>query len=318
MKQEDKVNLYGYLRNYIIQMNKHDDYINYYELFGLDRNLSISELKRQIKEKKIQKLFHPDQEMYIEDFFKPFFQEGYGFVPDMIQIFSDEEKKVQYDNMLDEKISVNKDEQVEIDEKEALEEAIVTTIKKYGLNNGYLALQYSLKGDFSRVTRDNGNRYILGSIGKDKIMEIVNGEEENVMEENKDNIVADYLNKITNKSLVIKEKIDSFYNVCMETIKEKDMYPTSFDLDNAIYAYIEEGYPDLFSNGNNARDEFLNNNIYSEDVIVLMNLKIHSSLGKDDSIYLFSNMIRKPIEEQCKVFSSIMKKEVEKQQNQTK
>lgn len=316
MKQEERMELYGYLRNYIIQKDEHDDYVDYYKIFGFNRNMTIDELKQGIKDKKIIKLFHPDQESGLEAFFQPFFRESCDDIKDMIQIFSDEIKKQQYDGMLKEKENTTKVDLVEIDEKEALDKAIIDTINKYGFHNGYVALQKALRGDFHNITRDNGDRNIVSAIGKERLRNIVANERKDIMETNGDNIVAEYLNKVINSS-ELKTKADSFYNMCLQTAIEKVNNPSSCDVAQAIDIYTKENYPSGFSNRNNERDQFMENNINAMDIWLLVNLKVHDALGSKKTDYLFSNMTKVSKDAQYEAFGQIMDTDARKMQQQS-
>lgn len=312
------IETYKYMQNYMKQKETHEDYIDYYELFNLDKNITPEEFTKKIKNEKLHRIFHSDQENFVENIFKPTFKECSREFNNMLDIFTTEYKKSKYDQMLKEKQTPTKIDEQEIDEKKILEDAIIMTTQKHGFNNGYLALQYALRGDFSHISRDNGNRMALETIGKNRLREIVASERENIMERNGDNLVADYFHKLISKQ-PLKQQADTFYKLCMETVKEKNENPSSSSLENALTAYQEYNYPSAFSNRNNIRDEFLQGtNISNNDVWLLINIKIHNEYGQKQEECLFSNITKKSNEDQNRIFSEIIKKEVSKINAQNK
>lgn len=316
-KNKRLIETYKYMQNYIKQKEEHSDYIDYYEMFDLDKNITQEEFEKKVKQERLHTIFHEDLEQYVEDIFKPSFKECIKEFNNMLDIFTAGYKKSEYDKMLKEKKNTTKADVYEIDEKEVLEDAITKTIQKHGFNNGYLALQYALRGDFSRVSRDNGNRLVLQGIGKERLREIVADERENIMERNGDNIVAEYFHKLISKS-PLKEQVDSFYEVCKETIMEKQNNPNSATLEEAIKAYEDDSYPSLFSNRNSARDKFLQSSgITNRDVWILMCVKIHNEYGQKREECLFTNIANNK-EARNKVFDRIMQKEVKKSVQQSK
>lgn len=312
------IETYRYMQNYIKQKEVHEDYIDYYEMFNLDKNITAEEFEKKVKEEKLKAIFHEDQEQYVEDIYKPTFNECSREFNNMLDIFTTEYKRIEYDKMLKEKKNTRKTDVYEIDEKQVLEDAITITIQKHGFYNGYLALQYALRGDFSHVSRDNGNRLVLEHIGKERLREIVTEERENIIERNGDNIVSEYLYKLINKS-PLKEQADTFYDVCKETIKEKQINPNTSTLEEAIESYEEYNYPSLFSNRNNARDKFLQTSgITNKDVWILMCVKIHNEYGQKRDDCLFCNIANNSKKVRNKIFSEIMQKEAQKSMQQNK
>lgn len=341
MKEEEKKQVYQYLKNYIDQKEKHSNYIDYYELCDLSSNMSIEELQAAIKEKKLVKLFHPDQEGKFEDDLKLVFRECSDKVKDMVHVvFADDNHKIQYDNMLvqeknsreessfvyEEKQEENSKEESSfvyeekqekpftIQDENILERAIETTIYKYGFYQGYIALQKSARNDFSYVTKDNSSRELLSQVGSKKIKEIIKSNRLDIMETKSNSIVMDYYCKLISKS-GLREKANVFYNACLETAKKYDLKSDRYQTDYAISYYINDLNMDYFTNKNVDKNELCK--MPPQDIKILMSAKIHT-LGRKNPDYLFSNFSKKSSEEQIRLFAKEIKTEAKNIEQQRK
>lgn len=323
MKEEEKKQVYLYLQNYIYQKQKYDDYIDYYELCNLDEHMTIEQLQQQIKQKKLTKLFHPDQERTLDSEFQTIFRECSQQIQDMKNIFSSESLKYRYDSLLKQQKGNQKDTSNINDtqklsftkeEENHLERAIETTIYKYGFYQGYIALQKAARDDFSSVTKDNNSRELLKQMGSKKIKDIIKANRVDIMETKSNNIVMDYYNKIINKS-GLKEKAEVFYNACLETAKKYDLHADLYQTDYAISYYIEDLNMDYFTNKNVDKQELCK--LSPKDIQILISAKMHT-LSKENKEYLFSDFSKKSSEEQIRLFSKEIKKEARKIDQQKK
>lgn len=333
MKEETKKQIYQYLQKYLNQKQEHSEYIDYYELCNLNENMTIEQLQKEIKQKELTKLFHPDQEGYLDDEFQGVFRECSNKIGDMKNIFSNQQSKDRYDKELKEQKAINEelekrraskenttnwyqkkdDISITMEEKRYLERAIETTIYKFGFYQGYIALQKTLSDDFSMVTKENHARDLLKQVGTEKIRKIIEAEETDIMERNPNNVVMDYYCKIINKS-GLQEKAEVFYNACLQTALKYDLNGNC-QTDRAISSYIEDLNMNGFTNQNVDKQELCK--LSPQDFQLLMCVKMHS-LGKENPNYLFSNFSQQDREEQIKVFSETIKKEARNIANQRK
>lgn len=340
MKEETKKQIYQYLQKYLNQKQE-QDCIDYYELCDLNENMTIEQLQKEIEQKGLTKLFHPDQESYLDREFQGAFRECSSKIGDMKNIFSDQKSKNRYDKALkEEKASkeeskrrhkeeseeqkVNKentasryqekgDTPITSEEKKYLERAIETTIYKFGFYQGYMALQKALRGDFSMVTNENHSRDFLKQVGMKKIRKIIETEETDIMERNPNNMVMDYYSKIINKR-GLQEKAEVFYNACLQTALKYDLNG-NHQTDGAINAYMSSLDMNHFTNQNVDKQELCK--FSPLDVQMLMCVKMHH-FGKEKSNYLFSNFSQQDVGEQIVAFSGEIKKEARNIANQRK
>lgn len=317
--------VYKYLKKYIEQKEEHSDYIDYYELYDLDRNMSVSELKNEIKEKKLRILFHPDQVSSIEGYFKEAFKENSIEVLKMINILSDQNLRDRYDSELEEfkkKTYEDKDKHqsseyatVEYNEKD-LEIAMETTIYKQGFYNGYYALNMAIRDNYNYVTRENGARERVRKLGSDSIKRILYDKRKVIMEDQSLNCIMDYYNDIINKT-GLSERANSFYSMCLGTALIYDTVNDLGQLSFALGKFIDQNDSSAFFNYDNRKQDFQDSNINSYDAWILMMAKIHSKREENED-YSFANMSEKSHEQQIKTFSKIMIKEAKEQAEQRK
>lgn len=324
MNNKTKMEIYAYLKKYINQKNEHSDYIDYYDLYGLDSSLSVDQIQSLLKEKKLRKLFHPDQIAYLDDDFKEVFKINVDEVIEVENVFSSESSKLKYDNLLDKKkkeqqrddYTSNKDSVFTIQDEKDLERTIETTIYKYGFYQGYCALKRALKNDFSCITSDNNARNLAINLGSSKIKDILLSKKSDVMENDFDNVIMDYYSKLINKS-GLKDQADIFYNACNETVIKYDILTNVPQLDFAVSRFIETGKKDGFTKQNSSRELLESSNIQQKDAHVLMCAKMHS-ISKENSDYKCSNFTSKKLDEQINLFASEVKKEAKKIVNSQK
>lgn len=341
MNGKTKGQIYQYLQKYLNQKQEHSDYIDYYELCNLNEGMSIEQLQKEMKQKKLVKLFHPDQESYLDPEFQGAFRECSSKIEDMKNIFSDQSLKARYDKELQEKKSNNEElkrhyeEELErqqtsrerntndykrqndmlitTEERKHVERAVETTIYKFGFYHGYIALQKALRGDFSMVTNENHGRDLLKQVGVQKIRKIIEAAAD-IMESNPNNMVMDYYCKVINKS-GLQEKAEVFYNACFQTSLKYDLGNDVHQTEGAISRYIETLDMNAFTSQNVDKLEFAK--LSPQDVKMLICAKMHS-LGKTNPDYLFTNFAQNNSVQQVKLFASEIQKEARKAADQRK
>lgn len=320
MNSKKKIEIYTYLKRYIEQKEEHEEYIDYYELFDLDRNMSLEKLNKKLR--KIKKLIHPDQVEFIESSFTPTFIEVTEEVLNMTNIFSRTDLKSQYDQSLDkmkEKPKSKEYSQVEItkSDEDKLERVVETMIYKNGFYPSFRTLGVISSTDYYiNVTRENKARSLAQELGKEKIALIIKNKRKDIMEENPNNMLMDYYLQVMNNP-GIKAQADIFYNACFITSKKYDKSETSQQLPRAIDLYMVKNSAEGFTNSLNSRDCFEKSNLNSNDIFILMLAKIHSK-REENFEYSYSNMIKKSPNEQIDTFTKIIRQEVIASQNNRK
>lgn len=339
MNEETKKQIYQYLKNYMSQKQEHSDYIDYYELCNLDESMSIEQIQKKINQKEFLKLFHSDQENYLDREFQSVFRECSNTIGNMQSTFSNQISKAYYDKELKEKKARNEelkrryekdlekqktrkkntvqekdDIPITMEEKKYLERAVETTIYKFGFYHGYMALQMALRNDFSKITNENHGRDLLKQVGVQKIRKIIEAEETNIMESNPNNMVMSFYSKIINKS-GLQEKADVFYNACLQTALKYDLENNAQQTEGAIFKYISCLNMDRFTNQNVDKLELAK--LSPQDVQTLIWIKMHN-LGKEKSDYLFSNFTKDDQAEQVKLFAKQIQKEAKNIASQRK
>lgn len=192
--------------------------------------MSLDEIKKEFRKK--EKYLHPDQISFIDEEFKYVFKKCSDEFIKAKNVFSDEQKKKQYDHNLEtekmktekmkiDNVNINKS-YFKDDDAKILESAIETTIYKYGFYQGYTALQNAVRNDFSYIVCENGARGKAQGLGSNRIKEIIYENRKDVMENKADNLVMDYFSNLIEKSGLC-EKADSFYDMCTSTIQKYDL-----------------------------------------------------------------------------------------------
>lgn len=313
MNNETIRQIHVYLKNYVEQKHDHPDYIDYYEMFDMDSSMSLDEIKKNLKDKKIRKLFHLDQAAYLDKEIVDVYMESIDEVTEMNSVFANERLKKQYDEKLNSrKQSKEKPQEEKIQDEDLnwqetiiLDNAIRNTIDKYGFYQGYMALQHALKNDFSLITNDNNFRTALSDIGTEKVREIVFSKRVDIMETDSNNIAMDYFSRIIEEKQY-NFKRDCFSNMCMETAIKYDVKQGINQLGSAIDRFINENNPYGFTNNNGARDTFIRNEIKPKDAWILMCSSMHRK-GYDKPECLFSNYSKISLTRQIDMFSTDVK-----------
>lgn len=310
MSDKTRNDIYEYIQKYLHQKQKHD-YIDYYELFGLNEETTIDEIQKELKIKKVRKLFHPDQIAYIESIFKDTFNECVSTVINAEKVFSSDLEKMKYDSQLAENKKLYKNFEITTKEKNMLETAIITTVFEKGFYNGYKALKKAVNNDFSSITPENNSRKMAENLGSSLIKKILNSEKKDIMNTDMNDIIMDYYLKIIDKT-GLKEKADTFYDICIETVENPNI-----DAYNSIYESFQKQKLNILSRDKTLRKNFKNLNFTKSDVSILMLSKLHSKSSNNEK-YKFSNTITKKRSDITEMFVDQIKNEInQKNENKT-
>ena len=309
---ERKIELYGYLQNYMKQKENHEDYIDYYELCGFHNKMSIEELYKKMRN--VKRVLHPDQTCYVEEIFQQSFLELTEKVKDMEEIFSNFRLKEEYDSFLEQK--KNHRENV-IQDEEKLKETMKIIVNQKGISGGLTSLMNIVFLDrYEEIPTDHSIRKSLEGLGKDRIISMIKSKNKDIMEQNLANMVMNYYIDILDQTDQ-KKGLDSFYQVCVNTSKKYDKTEENYQLENALIRYISTQNTDGFTNEQGGRIHFINSNLNPNDISILMLVKIHEH-RKEDENYSYANMLKQSFDKQITTFSKVIKMEVEKDKTSSK
>ena len=236
--------------------------IDFYQLFELDKEMNLMELKKDIKNKRIRVMFHPDQLGIVPDEYKATFQKICDSIPELDNVFYSKENRSKYDQELeaakekaDETIQ-EEPETVEItsEDKSKLEQAIIQTANKYGWEHMVKSLvEVILNNNAVRFTRDGNARDMINELGQEKIRDIVLSASYNDIDANADlsaeQIAANYITEIFRTNQVLRTSADALTEALDQTA-------TKYSWSHAYVAmknYVELDDPNWITGKENAR-----------------------------------------------------------------
>ncbi|MDD6223457.1 MAG: hypothetical protein PUB18_00445 [bacterium] len=261
-------------------LSKYDDsrnVVDYYQLYGLDKNMTSEELTNQIKQQRLQVLFHPDQIHFIPAEYHVKYQKMIENTKLAINAFSSKKNKDAYDAKLAESIqnieqnakhyrsqntNFNKDKDlnqtVDLDEMR-LRTAVIITTEKYDLNWVMNALCRVIRDDNYRgFTREQGVRDMVLNIGRQKILSILN--EASLQDSNQhmlrpEQVVMNYLTDLVYQQSKFKIQMDCLEQAVKETMLKYDYRQAQA----ALTSYCEIGGVQSFTNTNGVRNKLVKN-----------------------------------------------------------
>lgn len=249
MSQETLLKIYETIKNYSKQKKEHPEYIDFYEMYGINPEKTADELKSDIRN--VRKLFHPDQKQYIGEEYFIIYDEIIKQNSKLFVLENNPENKKKYDDYLEyfkkkhgqEKMNdykkyenskwtndsniyndrkkydeYKKNNAYSKDEKyvkniQTIETVIETMMYKYGFGRAFGSLSESLKGNYDGVTRENNCRDKLRNIGRGSILETlkyINPEQKEI------DTVMDLFLDVMNRSAV-NGRAEDFYSMCNQT-----------------------------------------------------------------------------------------------------
>lgn len=283
------------LKEVIKILDRYDEssVINYYELFGISKNLSIENINQKIKESKLQVLFHPDQIKFIPESYHSKYNHMIEEVVNFVNIFSNDKSREKYDDNLAK--SEVKTEYSDEDKTEDLEElklvqSLMLNAQKYGFDYTRKALSELLSSNYTQgFTRENDVRKMIESIDRNKLLSIVS------QSSSKDEMVTslqmsmNYLTDLMYKIPELKQQINFLDEACNATFGKYDANGYSGQTYNALNKYCITNNVAGFTNVNNVRNnlkeygDFRNSNFYIECIL--------NSKRFDNLNYAYTNMI---------------------------
>ncbi len=258
-----------------------NNFINYYELFGFQPDMTASEIMADIKKMRLQVLFHPDQIAFIPAQYQEKYLQMIDIIKQMLDDFSSDYKKENYDQRLHESLYTSENMDDTFGETEDLEElklrdAIIFNSAKYGFEFTRSALldlmrSRSIKG----FTRDHNARDIVASISYDKIMSIFSKSSLFDTFTDLESMIMNYLTDIMYKDARLKAKIDSLENACMETMCKYDLVNHRMQTQQALNLFALEGDASAFTNNHNARTNLISNVDFKDITFLIQCLLNH-------------------------------------------
>ena len=251
----------------ILSKYDNNDFVNYYELFDLDRNMNIDELNSEIRKKRLQVLFHPDQISFIPEEYHSKYLIIIDVIKDVIDTFSSVRKREIYDNLLINAIRKkqfrnrsSENNQYQEDKTEDLDEvnlasAVIANSKKYGFEMTMNALIHLVTNNETRgFTRDGGVRDIIKNIDRNKLINIINSSSIEDSSVTIEQIIMNYLTDLLYKVPEFKQQIGLIEQACAATYLKYDMNGYHNQTLNALNNYCDDGLVHGFTNVNNVRN----------------------------------------------------------------
>lgn len=273
----------------ILKKYENNSFTNYYELFDLDKNMNIDELNSEIRKKRLQVLFHPDQINFIPTQYHSLYNEVIDVVKDTINTFSNEKAKDDYDKKLDKHI-YNEDITEDLTEV-ILADAIFFNSQKYGFENTMASLTGLVRNNnYNGFTRDNGVRSNIKNLDRNKLLSVIYNsslEEENL---NIEQIIMNYMTDLIYKTPEYRKKVEALDIATSVTFRKYDMNGYRGHTNTAVNSYCISGKDSHFTNDNNARVNLRKNVNYKDaDFFIkcsLNNKRIDSPEFSYISIYM--------------------------------
>ena len=228
--------------------------INFYELFEINKNMSLAEINRDIKNKRIRIIFHPDQVAFIPDEYKKTFQKISDSITDLIDVFSSEKNKEKYDSKLS-KSTARKNETKTAQEIRDFENAIIITAQKHGWKHMIEAISKAIHNDFYGFTRNGNARNIVKSLGANKIKSIILDssifELDNEYRINEEQMIANYLSDMFFNNQILEKQALALQYAIEQTFNKYG----NLQVYKAINKYATIGDPYGITGDGNARNE---------------------------------------------------------------
>lgn len=283
--------IYSTIERYINQKRTHTNYIDFFELYQINPDIDENSLKKETR--KVRKLFHPDQKVYIDKRYFDIYDEIINKNTKFYAIFDNKEKVKKYYEELQKRKNQNivnntKEKNEDLEFKINLnifQRAIEAMIIKYGFSNAYSGITEFLKTkDFSKITRDRNARSSLKEIGYESVVEIIKNYNRN--ENYVDNTMDIFLSVMKNPS--ISKRANDFYSSCANVeINNKSSNMLYSLLENYLLYnnktsldYLDKDY----INTRGTRKEFS-----TQDINFLMYAKLHENRNLNEN-FAFSKL----------------------------
>lgn len=289
--------------------------VDYYQLLELDQNMTLEELQNQIKKRKIQVLFHPDQISFIPLEYQSKYLKMIEIIKDVINTFDSPKNKVAYDRKLQEQSRYdnnqnftsysNRDSSYQSYEDmnnktqdlEALKfrEAIVANAMKYGFEFTRTALRnLMIDNSVKGFTRDHNVRNIISSISKEKIISILSDASvEDVMQGKKmstEELIMNYLTDLIFGYQQFRNQVLCLEQACLNTIYRYDLQGYKGQTYRALERFSSMGDVSAFTNTNNARNNLITSGIETRNIKFLMQCSLNSKRHENPN-FAYQNLI---------------------------
>ena len=284
----------------ILKKYENNSFTNYYELFDLDRNMNINELNSEIKKKRLQVLFHPDQINFIPNNYHDLYNEMIDIVKETINTFSNESAKENYDKNLNEQsfkdnyayanTAADEDKTEDLTEV-ILAEAVFTNSQKYGFENTMNSLINLVRNNYyNGFTRENGTRDNIKNLERNKLLSVIYGSSLEENELNMEQIIMNYMTDLIYKTPEYRKQVESLDMAAVTTFRKYDMNGNYGHTKVAVDNYCITGKDSYFTNDNNVRQNLRNNVDYRNAEFFikcsLNNKRMHSPDFSYTSIFM--------------------------------
>jgi len=321
---EEKIGKILVIVSKYINEYKNSEVVDYYSLFNLDRTQLSSEISKQLK--KLFRLFHPDNCVYLPEFIQEPYQEVLNEFINCRNIFSSMSQREKYDKKLNNynknennsnkeqtynnNYSQNSQEYKENNEEgningedlEKVRNIIITSIIEEGLSPAMYYTWAIFKGvPFIAPAKMDSE---LRTLGEKKFIKIIKAYSETLSQtqlpedvENEEFII-NYLSYLYKYDEEFKDLVSPFKKVCAATANK---YGKS-QMKHAITEYVINNNTKYFTNDNDYRN-LLRKKFCQEEIVPLMTIYINS-FRDENNIYSYRKYARIPEEYIIEIFSN--------------
>lgn len=279
-------------------MSKYDssqEVVDYYQLFGVNKNNSVFEIEKELKGQKLQILFHPDQLAFIPSEYSDKYLQMVEVVKDCMNVFSSDTNKNRYDEKLNqhkiqssnfgnsynyqERNSYYQNDNKSVDLSEVIRQSVVANIQKHGFEFARTAILEAISknyfGGFTRSVRKQ-----MEDIGKLKIFEIISASSITDGDVNIEQVVMNYLTDLIYTERDFKDQVTSIDQAARTTFLKYDSNGVINQTLNALNRFSDLGDASGFTNENGCRTNLKSNVDYKNTqflVQCILNKKRHDN-----------------------------------------
>lgn len=246
--------------------NENQSVTDYYQLFGFNKNMTVEEIKSQIKQKRLQVLFHPDQISFIPSEHHDKYLKMIEIIKDVVNTFDNYQNKESYDQSLFNRSNNNQQSNYyEEDKTEDLDEinfgqAIILNSNKHGFKFTRDAIYHLIKyQNVNGFTRDNNVRNMVANIDRNKLMDILLSHSVKDKNVTLEQIIMNYLSDFVYSNQTIKKQLDCIEKACSDTINKYDINGYRNQTTNALNRFCNNGDVSAFTNSNGGRTNLEHN-----------------------------------------------------------
>ena len=239
--------------------------LDFYQLFDIDRNMNLMEINKDIKNKKIRAMFHPDhvESVDIPPEYSDIYKVIVNSIPDLVNAFSTKENRKKYDQDLEiakKKQERNSDDSETIiisrDDIKTFDQVLIKNSIKYDWEHVINAIATLMNNnDPTGFTREENGRNFIRELGVAKVRDIVFPSSykdlNNNVQLDSRQIAMNYISDLFQKNDYLKNQANTVKKAIAATVTRYDVVQAK----EAIKKYANEYNPCGITSNMNARGE---------------------------------------------------------------